>query len=446
MKKYSLLLALFLTACGGGGGSNPIPSPTSTITTPSQPVVTCTDPHTTSYPQSYNGWRPIPVPTQTLPQSYSRGLSFKDYYPGWVYDNSQGNIKNCTKDEYVKLMYVQTLDRMKASGATMTWIYNFGNWNSDGSVWMIDKKDYHIPEPIVEFIVAEAKKRNIDVYYAWQFTTIDTNQNTLVKLGETLTPEKLNKVLDAHQAQVLTMAKFAQRVGIKGIAADWNAMHIGNLHEPSIKEIYVSRYVKIIDEIRKNFNGEITWGQIGYVENDPRIIDKVDAIHLSLGGPILTETENINLSPELVKMAIEKQLYRFHQGLNCIPPSQCSFNPSTRKIPVIFEIGAQSRDKYFVEGWVEDGFCVEGVTVTGSKTACIQDTYIADFSVQAIGIEGMLRALVSQKHFEVKGINFHTGYWHSNTLVPNYEGFPNLSQSIRGKPAEKIVKYWFTGT
>jgi hypothetical protein len=25
------------------------------------------------------------------------------------------------------------------------------------------------------------------------------------------------------------------------------------------------------------------------------------------------------------------------------------------------------------------------------------------------------------------------------------EGFPNMSQSIRGKPAEKIIKYWYTG-
>jgi hypothetical protein len=25
------------------------------------------------------------------------------------------------------------------------------------------------------------------------------------------------------------------------------------------------------------------------------------------------------------------------------------------------------------------------------------------------------------------------------------EGFPNISQSIRGKPAEKIIKYWYTG-
>lgn len=445
MKQYSLLLALFLTACGGGGGSSPTPTPTASITSQSQPVATCTDPHNKDYPSTYNGWRTIPNPAGVLPITYKRGVSFKDYYPGWIYDGARGSIRNCTKDEYVKLMYTQSLDLMKANGTTMTWLYNFGNWNSSGSTWVVDKTNYHIPEPIVEFIVAEARKRNIDVYYAWQFSTQDTANNYLVSLGEPVTAEKLNKILDAHHNQIIEVAKFAQRTGIKGIAADWNAMHIGNLHDPAMKEIYVTRFSSIIDDIRKTYSGEITWGQIGYVENDPRILNKIDSIHLSLGGPILSDVENVNLSPEIVKLAIEKQIYSMFKSYNCISPHNCA-HTNIRQVPVYFEISVQSRDKYWTHGWVEDGFCVEGTTPAGTKTACIQDTYIADFAVQAIGIEGILRAVVSQRDFTVKGVNFHTAYWHSNTLAPSFEGFPNLSQSIRGKPAEKIVKYWFTGT
>jgi len=447
MKKYSLLLALFLVGCGGGGGSSN-PTPLITVSPTVQPVSsapTCTDPHKSEYPQTYNGWRPIPKPTQQLPSGYQRGISFKDYYPGWIYDSARGSIKNCTKDEYVKLMYTQSLDQMQSNGVNMTWLYNFGPWNSSGATWVVDKSEYHIPESMVEFIVTEAKKRNINIYYAWQFSTQNTARTDLVTLGEVLTHDKLNKILDAHHTQVIEMAKFAQRTGIKGIAADWNAMHIGNLHDPAIKEIYISRFSKIIDDIRKHYSGEITWGQIGYVENDPRILNKIDAIHLSLGGPILSDVENVNLSPEIVKMAIEKQIYGMYKSYNCISPSNCP-HTNNRQVPVFFEISVQSRDKYWTHGWVEDGFCVEGITPAGTKTACIQDTYIADFAVQAIGIEGMFKAVISQRDFTVKGVNFHTGYWHSNTLAPSYEGFPNLSQSIRGKPAEKIVKYWFTGT
>jgi hypothetical protein len=44
----------------------------------------------------------------------------------------------------------------------------------------------------------------------------------------------------------------------------------------------------------------------------------------------------------------------------------------------------------------------------------------------------------------INSVDIHTGYWLSPTLTPNFEGFPNISQSIRGKPAEDIVKYWYT--
>tara|TARA_B100000809_G_scaffold68000_1_gene65157 strand:- start:1636 stop:1872 length:237 start_codon:yes stop_codon:yes gene_type:complete len=67
----------------------------------------------------------------------------------------------------------------------------------------------------------------------------------------------------------------------------------------------------------------------------------------------------------------------------------------------------------------------------------------------------MLRAIDNQTVFEMLGTTTTTGYWLTDTLYaePNQqssngvplEGFPNISQSIRGKPAEKIIKYWYTG-
>ena len=455
MKKYCcILLALVLTACGGGGSSpsNPVvtvqpfaaPAPASTATTP-----TCTNPHTSEYPAIYNGYRPTPTPQQRLPVTFQRGISFKDYYPGWIYDNAKGTIK-CTKDEYVKLMYTQALDNIQSSGATMFWIYNFGYWDSvDAKVMTMQKNTYHIPEYIVEFIVQEAKKRNLQVYFAWQFTPSDVNNKHLLSLGDHISVNQLNTIMDSHHQQMIDTAKVAQRIGISGLAADWNAMNIGNLHDPILREIYVTKISKIIDDVRANYSGKITYGQDMRPVGDPRIVDKVDALHFSLGGGILTKNENVNLSPELIKDAILKEIYSHYLEYKCVPPHdsfRCGSSPSTKNIPVYFEIQVQSRDDYWVTGWKEDGFCVPGTTVTGSTTPCIQDTYVTDFSVQSIGIEGILRAVVAQREFNVIGVNFHTSYWHSDSLKPGYEGFPNVSQSIRGKPAEKIVKYWYTGS
>jgi hypothetical protein len=103
--------------------------------------------------------------------------------------------------------------------------------------------------------------------------------------------------------------------------------------------------------------------------------------------------------------------------------------------PVIFEISTQSRSDYFLNGWTEDGFCVNN---------CIQNSYVTDFSIQAIGVEAAMQAIAAQTSFVTKSVNFHTSYWLTDSLTPGPEGFPNLSQSIRGKPAENIVKYWFS--
>ena len=61
-----------------------------------------------------------------------------------------------------------------------------------------------------------------------------------------------------------------------------------------------------------------------------------------------------------------------------------------------------------------------------------------------MGIEAALEAIAMQDKFTTKSVDFHTSYWHTDTLTPGSEGFPNISQSIRDKPAENIVKYWFT--
>jgi hypothetical protein len=106
------------------------------------------------------------------------------------------------------------------------------------------------------------------------------------------------------------------------------------------------------------------------------------------------------------------------------------------------------------KGWWEDGFCTEGI-LDGVYYECTQYEIQTDFSAQAILTEAILRAIDNQVVFETLGTTTTTGYWLSDTLYaePNQqrtdgvplEGFPNISQSIRGKPAEKIIKYWYTG-
>lgn len=454
---WALLFGIFfIVGCGGGGGTpvpvvlTPAPAPPTPAPPPPPPPppVACTNPFNANYPSSYDGKFQAPTPTNTFPQSYQRGISFKDYSPSTYLDKNGNRLggPNCDQDQFIRFLYVQTLDRLKNSGATMLWIYNYAPLkDATADRLSFDEVDYQLSNATIEFIVQEAKKRNIDVYYAWQLFTIDKKGNWVVQLNENVPAQTLSRLMDAYNDQMIIISKFAQKIGIKGVAADWNAFFIRNLNEPNIRELYTIRSVEVIKNIRDNFSGNVTWGQTGSIYSDPRIIDKVDAIHISVGGALLTPNENALLTVEKVETAVLNQIKNTHDQYNCIN-NLCSYTPASRQIPVFFEIAVQSRDNYWSEGWVEDGFCTKGKLANGTQTDCIQDSYITDFSVQSIGIEGVMRAITKQSYFKIGGVNFHSSYWHTDTLVPGSEGFPNISQSIRGKPAEKIVKYWFTGT
>jgi hypothetical protein len=454
-KFYPIVIALLLVGCGGEEtkspplitisdvGTAPTPAPAPAPTS----VVLCTNPHNAEHPTTFNGKFEVPTPAYTLPQSYQRGISFKDYSPNNHIDKNGNRLggPNCDQEQFVKLMYTQTLDRLKNSGATMLWLYNYAPLkDATASKLSFDEADYQLSNSTIEFIVQEAKKRNIDVYYAWQLHTNDRKGNWVAQHGENISPQALTRLMDAYNDQMIITSKFAQKIGIKGVSADWNAFHIPNLYEANIKEIYTTKTVEVIKNIRDNFSGNVTWGQTGSIYSDPRIIDKVDAIHVSVGGSLLTPNENAFLTVEKVEIAVSKQIKQTYENYKCTFVS-CSHTPTSRQIPVFFEIAVQSRDNYWSEGWVEDGFCAKGKLANGTQSDCIQDYYVTDFSVQAIGIEGAMRAITKQSYFKIGGINFHSSYWHTDTLMPGSEGFPNISQSIRGKPAEKIVKYWFTG-
>jgi len=446
----TFVLTLSLTACGGGGSSSSSADISPPSSTPPSTPVSCSNAHSADYPDRYLGKFELPSPQGELSSHITRGISFKDYAPYLLYSSlAESERGNCTRDEYVKLMYLQALQAMKATGVQRSWLYNYGRWNSENELWVVEESEYNLPNHYVKFIVEQAAELDIDIYYAWQFTGNDVNFKDLVVLGETMTKEKLDQILNAHQHNMIKQAKYGQEIGIKGIAADWNAMNI-NIPTDELKDYYLDRFAEIIDDIRANFDGEIVWGQIGHVTNDERIFSRIDSILINAmdagGSTIFTEEESANLTPELVKEKTLESLEGMRTQIYCLDIHQpCWHGKSDIELPVILNVMVQSRDDFFLKGWKEDGFCTQGTLESGDETDCIQETFVTDFSVQAIGIEGMMRAIAEQNTFEINSVDMHTSYWLSETLVPGKEGFPNISQSVRGKPAENVLKYWYTG-
>ncbi len=392
-------------------------------------AVSCVDPCSPvianlTYPSSYNGVFALPTPTQKLPAGVVRGMGLKDYYPG----NPTGKIGcNNTGTVEAHAAYIVTLDKIKADGVDTIWVYNYGSWDDiTKPVYSIDKSTMQISDSEMTFLVSEATKRNLKVFMTFQFSTNDVKGNSL-PLGTVLPVATLKSMLASYKQWAVDYSAFSQSIGVSGFSADWNANYVPP--DASYNEIYMASMLDIIKAIKPGFKGKIVYGENNNLV-DSRFEGYVDYLKMMLANPnpMLTDAENKNLAVAAIKSRYLDQIANYYQ-----------YGPVN--IPVIFDILVESKYDFFVNGWTEDGFCVNN---------CIQNTYSTDFSVQAIGIEAALEAVSSQTTVKSAGTSIVSAYWLSDTVVPINDnvtantGFPNQSESVRNKPAEGIIKYWYT--
>ena len=429
----------------------------------------CVNPHNAGIPQSYIGEYEVPMAQNSFGDDHFKGIGFKDYSARQTYTAHQraGSswIDDCTITQYKKLMYRMTLRRLKDHGVNTVSIYNYGYWDvsSDGS-WEINHDTKDLSDADMDMISVIAHDLGLDVHYAWQFNMRIANTDQLlfpfdgnVRLDLPL----LKNIMDAHEKHMIWEADRAEWLKLKAISADWSAMWLcfscaldGQGHTQAetdaLKDYYMERMSILIDKIRDRFSGQVYIGE-GVVWNDKRVFDKVDGVGLSVNMR-LTAEEVAYATVDLLQEKAAESIQHTFEEWNCLD-GPCWHNSSTTIPKIIFNFFSQSNTRYLSKGWWEDGFCTAG-NLDGVYYECTQYEIQTDFSAQAILTEALLRAVDNQVVFEVLGTTTTTGYWLSDTLYaePNQhrnktplEGFPNISQSVRGKPAEKIIKYWYTG-
>jgi hypothetical protein len=429
----------------------------------------CVNPHSAEIYQSYLGDYDIPMPQSSFSDDSYKGVGLKDYGVEWIYNNYKAKgaswIQNCSETEYIKLMYRMTLKRLKEHGVNTVSIYNFGYWqDADADAWLLAQNTKHLDDWVIEYIVEEGEKLGLELHYIWQFLALDTNQKPLFPFNGYVEVDMplLKKIMDAHETHILWEAERLEALGVGAISADWSAMwicfHCGigedNTQEETdeLKDYYMERMGGIIDNIKERFTGKVYIGD-GPQWNDKRVFDKVDGMILPFGH-LLTDDEVATATVELIEERATQFIENTHKQWRCLDGQPCWYNSSETIPKVIFNFFGQSHASFLTTGWIEDGFCTAG-TINGSETNCVQYEVKTDFSAQAIFTEGLLRAADNQPYFDTLGTTTATGYWLSDTLIPDenqlpastntVEGFPNMSQSIRGKPAEKIIKSWYTG-
>jgi len=435
----------------------------------------CVNPHTAAIPQSYVGGYEIPFPENSFGESHLRGMGFKDYGVRWIYqgyldsyhsdnDQSASWVLDCTQKEYTHLMFRETLRRLKAHGVTTASIYNFGYWNDDAE-WKLDHSTKHITDEEVAYITSTAHELGMDIHYVWQFNIRVADEQRLLFPFDGMARVDmplLEKIMAAHEGHMLWEAVQLESLGVDAISADWSAMWLcfscgidnqghTQAETDALKDFYMKRMGEIVSGIRERFSGKVYVGE-GPQWNDERVADNVDGILFSFPN-LLNNDEIETATVDLIEQRATAYLEHAYNAYYCLDNQPCWSRTSTdtTKHNMIFNLPAQSHADYLSTGWVEDGFCVSGQgnddDYLGSDDECIQRIMQPNFSAQAIWYEGVLRAISKQSYFNTLGTTSSTGYWLSDTLLHDgkVEAFPSISQSIRGKSAEKILKYWYTG-
>ncbi|MDC0405698.1 hypothetical protein OAM46_01460 [Gammaproteobacteria bacterium] len=435
----------------------------------------CTNPHNAKIKESYLGNFDIPIPQGLFGEDHLKAIGFKDYGVKWIYQNYKGRnaawISDCTEQEYIKLMYRTALRQLKENGVETAWIYNFGYWEDyQAETWKINHSRKHIEDWTVEFIANTAKEMDMNMHYAWQFLALDDENNMLFPFDGMVYVDMplLKKILDSHEEHILWEADRLESLGVGSISADWSAMYVcfcglqnelDQQERDQLKSYYAERMGSIVSHIKSRFSGEIYLGE-GIIFNDSRLFNKVDGVIGSFPN-MLAMGEEQTATVELIEDRTLKYIAQLFETWTCSDQQPCWEFTSYDLPPIIWNLFAQSHKMFISTGWLEDGFCTPGTYKNVYYDDCMQYEVPTDFSAQAIFVEGLLRAIDKQSLFVTKGTTASTAYWLSDTLIPDenqygsdcgrafgscgVEGFPNISQSVRGKPAENIIQAWYKG-
>ena len=471
LRQYlTALSVLFLLSCGGGGGdsdsgvtsvASSVGSSSGSSGSSSNAQTSCTNPHSQAFPSSYMGDFDIPVPTDVLPEGFFKDIQLKDFGPDWVYGNYYSGGANwtydCTKEEYVQLMYRLTLEEIVKTGGNSVTIVNYGPWeDASDELWVMSDSQWHIPRSTVEYVVKTARELGLRVGYIWQAWGVDKNGKELIE-GPPFNVDLalLNRFSDAYDNHLLQTATWAEDIGITDLYANFHAFGLnlcgldcehdwGTPERIELFDHYMLRLSNRIDAIRERFSGEIV---VAAEWNDYRVLSKVDRVALSYTGFRLSEEEDSEFSVDLARTkTVEhfENFYRNFYGYDGQKPVGSYYSTE----PVTFSLWpmSQSTSLYNLRGWIEDGFCTAGEVGSQYYDECMQLHVPIDFSRQAIWLEGVLEAMLVQSSLGFDGVWGAGYFWLTPSLVHDpKQGFPEISQSIRGKPAQNILRYWFTG-
>jgi hypothetical protein len=366
-----------------------------------------------SYPTSYLGAFPMPpIVDAPLPPGVLRGVTLRDFWNDTQKYNP-GLNKGCTGSMYTA--YTESMKRFKRLNADHVIMFQTALLEDVNAAELrFLAKDNWVSETDLAWFVAEARAAGLNVYQGMTVGGDSKHQ----PLPTNPSSVWLAKYLDAWTNYLVGQARVAQRHGIRALQLDWGSYWFDMKPWNSL---YVSKMTDLARRVRSVFSGKIYLGPL-YIPSDPVLHKSIDWIYCGIVMWISDE-DNKSISVSVVKKWFLSNLVGLANLLGADAP------------PIVWGLNSGSHPKALLGKFLEDAFCVP------SPENCSQRKIRTDFSIQAIAYEAVLEALAEQTLLETAGVETE-GYWYIDVIRPK-DSFPNLSTSIRNKPAESIVYEWF---
>lgn len=380
----------------------------------------------TIYPATYLGAYPLPqIKGAPLQPEIKRVVGFNDVWTSHLFGNPNNNDCLSLKNAIFSLIgkgpmfesYEKTLSRAKMLGGDTIAITNyilFSNFKTAS----VENERPLIDDTTLRKIVKTAKSQGVDVLLYLNLGKGLDRVNDPV--GDIPNDEWLATLIDNYSVFLLNQAKIAEETGIKGIMLnhfDYNPSIRG--HETA----YQNKMLELIEKVRSVYSGQLILLIDPFYEAD---LAKISGVLSAVDGYIFTSSGGVPAGADDKTVSVGN-LKRFI--LENLKGRGDDFGKYNKPFYIRILIQSHSADGF------QEPYCIQ----RGADPCYL----LPDFSVQAIAYEAMMEAIneAHGKFLNVEAVDAY-GYSFTDVLLPQV-WLPQISHSVRNKPAESVVFEWF---
>ena len=380
----------------------------------------------TIYPSTYLGAYPLPqIKGAPLQPEIKRVVGFNDVWTSHLFGNPNNNDCLSLKNAIFSLIgkgpmfesYEKTLSRAKMLGGDTIAITNyilFSNFKTAS----VENERPLIDDTTLRKIVKTAKSQGVDVLLYLNLGKGLDRVNDPV--GDIPNDEWLATLIDNYSVFLLNQAKIAEETGIKGIMLN----HFD--YNPSIKgheTAYQNKMLELTEKVRSVYSGQLILLIDPFYEAD---LAKISGVLSAVDGYIFTSSGGVPAGTDDKTVSVGN-LKRFI--LENLKGRGDDFGKYNKPFYIRILIQSHSADGF------QEPYCIQ----RGADPCYL----LPDFSVQAIAYEAMMEAIneAHGKFLNVEAVDAY-GYSFTDVLLPQV-WLPQISHSVRNKPAESVVFEWF---